>query len=87
MSGQRYKRTNFEDDDVSNGGTPTIDFNPSVVLFKGGLTTWQRKTVLERVLITLSIILSVVVIILAIMLTVKQSKINQIEGEQSKLLQ
>eukprot|EP00106_Octopus_bimaculoides_P022840 XP_014790282.1 PREDICTED: endothelin-converting enzyme 2-like [Octopus bimaculoides] len=86
MSGQRYKRTNFEDDDVSNGGTPTIDFNPSVVLFKGGLTTWQRKTVLERVLITLSIILSVVVIILAIMLTVKQSKINQIEGEQKYCL-
>nr|QHX41524.1 endothelin-converting enzyme 2-like isoform X1 [Octopus vulgaris] len=86
MSGQRYKRTNFEDDDVSNGGTPTIDFNPSVVLFKGGLTTWQRKTVLERVLITLSIILSAVVIILAIMLTVKQSKINQIEGEQKYCL-
>ncbi|GAB1602197.1 endothelin-converting enzyme homolog isoform X2 [Argonauta hians] len=87
MSGQRYKRTNFEDDDnASNGGTPTIDFNPSVVLFKGGLTTWQRKTVLERVLITLSILLSAVVIVLAVMLTVKQSKINQIESEQKYCL-
>lgn len=81
MSGQRYKRTNFDDDDVSNGGTPTIDFNPSVVLFKGGLTSWQRKTVLERVLITFSLILSVIVIVLVIMLLVKEAKVNKIENQ------
>jgi hypothetical protein len=37
MSGQGYKRTNFEDDEVtSNGGTPPpTDFGTNVV-FKGG---------------------------------------------------
>ena len=44
MSSQGYKRTNFDEDDISNGGRPpAIDFSASVV-FKGGLTLWQRKS-------------------------------------------
>ena len=74
MSGQRYKRTNFEDDDMSNGGTPPpIDFNPSI-MFKGGLTSWQRRTLLERVLIVILIIVGICLIVLATLVAVKEKK-------------
>ncbi|XP_041378589.1 endothelin-converting enzyme homolog isoform X2 [Gigantopelta aegis] len=74
MSGQRYKRTNFEDDDMSNGGTPPpIDFNPSI-MFKGGLTSWQRRTLLERALIVVLIIVGICLIVLATLVAVKEKK-------------
>ncbi|KAL5014273.1 hypothetical protein ScPMuIL_008543, partial [Solemya velum] len=83
MSGQRYKRTNFEEDDnISNGGTPPpVDFHPGVV-FKGGLTIWQKKTPMERGLLILLAILALSVIVLASLLAVKQSTINTYQKKE-----
>jgi hypothetical protein len=37
MSGQKYTRTNFEEDEVSGAGTPPPgEFNTSVVYKRGG---------------------------------------------------
>ncbi|XP_048247590.1 endothelin-converting enzyme homolog isoform X1 [Haliotis rufescens] len=79
MSGQRYKRTNFDDDDtISNGGTPpAVDFHPGIV-FKGGLTLWQRKTTLEKVLIVLLILLAISLIVIAAILAVRESQLQDL---------
>ncbi|XP_060073168.1 endothelin-converting enzyme homolog [Ylistrum balloti] len=80
MSTQGYKRTNFEEDDISNSSNPpAIDFNAGVV-FKGGLSLWQKKSILERVLFILTIVLSVSVIILAIVLASKQAHITYLQN-------
>lgn len=81
MSSQGYKRTNFEEDEISNGGSPpALDFNPGVV-FKGGLTVWQRKTVLERVLFILNVILAIAVIVLAIVVASKHTQIKKLKAK------
>ncbi|XP_071145795.1 endothelin-converting enzyme homolog isoform X1 [Mytilus edulis] len=81
MSSQGYKRTNFEEDDISNGGSPpAIDFNASVV-FKGGLTLWQRKTVLERFLFVFNVLLCITVIILAILVATKHKQIIKMKEQ------
>ena len=69
MSGQKYKRTNFEEDDnVSNGGTPPgVTYDPSIA-FKAGASFWQRRTILEKLLLSISGVLAVVVIILGIVI-------------------
>ncbi|KAK3105380.1 hypothetical protein FSP39_023788 [Pinctada imbricata] len=74
MSNQGYKRTNFEDDEVScsSGGTPGLDFNAGVV-FKGGISAWSRRSLLERGLFICVVLLSLVVIILAVILASKTS--------------
>ncbi|KAK6177608.1 hypothetical protein SNE40_015673 [Patella caerulea] len=80
MSGQRYKRTNFDDEDtLSNGGStpPPMDFAPGIV-FKGGMTVWERKTALERILLVLLVILSIALIVIASLLAVKQTEIKQV---------
>lgn len=85
MTGQRYKRTNFEDDDTfSNGPStpPGIDFFPSVAL-KGGLSAWQKKTRLERVLIVFLVALIITVIVLAAMLSVRQVKVHTVTKIQT----
>ena len=65
MSGQKYKRTNFDDDDnISTGGTPPgVTYDPAIA-FKAGATFCQKRTGLERVLIVLLVILVLVVVIL-----------------------
>lgn len=74
MSNQGYKRTNFDEDDISNSSSPPgVEFGPSVV-FKGGLTFWQKKTALERVLLVLVFALSICVLVMAIVLGSKQEK-------------
>ena len=69
MSGQKYKRTNFEEDDnISNGGTPPgVTYDPSIA-FKAGASFWQKRTILEKLLLTLSGVLAAVVIILGIII-------------------
>ncbi|XP_021346508.1 endothelin-converting enzyme homolog [Mizuhopecten yessoensis] len=80
MSTQGYKRTNFEEDDISNSSNPpALDFNAGVV-FKGGLSLWQKKSILERVLFVLTIVLSISVIILAIVLASKQAHITYLQN-------
>lgn len=81
MSSQGYKRTNFDEDDISNGGSPpAIDFSASVV-FKGGLTLWQRKSMLERVLFLLNVALCITVVILAVIIASKHSQIKTLTEE------
>jgi endothelin-converting enzyme len=67
MSGQKYKRTNFEEDDnMSTGGTPPgVTYDPSIA-FKAGASFWQKRTILEKLLICLSATLAIVVIILGV---------------------
>ncbi|XP_069117689.1 endothelin-converting enzyme homolog isoform X2 [Argopecten irradians] len=80
MSTQGYKRTNFEEDDISNtSNPPALDFNAGVV-FKGGLSLWQKKSIMERVLLILTIVLSITVIILAIVLASKQAHITYLQN-------
>ncbi|ESO99465.1 hypothetical protein LOTGIDRAFT_213427 [Lottia gigantea] len=78
MSGQRYKRTNFDDEEtLSNGGsTPTqMEFAPGI-MFKGGVNVWQRKSALERILLVLLVILLVILIIIASLLAVKEKEVK-----------
>jgi hypothetical protein len=59
MSSQGYKRTNFDEDDISNGGSPpAIDFSASVV-FKGGLTLWQISCYVASEFIALSLLVGI----------------------------
>ena len=69
MSGQKYKRTNFDDDDnMSTGGTPPgVTYDPAIA-FKAGASFWQKRSILERLLLFLTIALSVVVVILGALL-------------------
>lgn len=73
MSGQKYIRTSFEEDECSAGTmSPVRDAYPSV-MFRGSLTAWQKTTILERVLCMLLFACLIAVIILACLLAVKQS--------------
>ena len=68
MSGQRYKRTNFEEDEtVSPGGTtPTGGPFSPVVVVKPSSGFWHRRSLLECILFALLAILGVVIITMAI---------------------
>lgn len=65
MSGQKYKRTNFDDDDnTSTGGTPPgVTYDPAIA-FKAGASFWQKRSLLEKLLLFLTIALLLTVIIL-----------------------
>ena len=87
MSGQRYKRTNFDEDELtSNGGgtPPPGDYNPNVV-FKGGWLSWQRRSSQEKVLLVVLAMMTLTLIILAALLAVKDSTIKDLEkGDNNK---
>lgn len=81
MSSQGYKRTNFDEDEISNGGSPpAIDFNASVV-FKGGISLWHRKSILERVLFLVNVALCITVVVLAVIVASKHSEIKTLKEE------
>ena len=82
MSGQKYKRTNFEDDDnISTGGTPPgVTYDPAIA-FKAGATFCQKRTVLERVLFVLLIVLVVVVVVLIGALVGTKYHVKQAENK------
>ena len=69
MSGQKYKRTNFDDDDnTSTGGTPPgVTYDPAIA-FKAGANFWQKRSILEKLLLFLTLVLVVVVVILGALL-------------------
>lgn len=74
MSAQKYKRTNFEEDDNSSLAdvTPTgVTYDPAIA-FKAGATFCQRRSALERVLLFIVIVLSLLVVILAAILGAHQ---------------
>ena len=78
MSGQKYKRTNFDDDDnTSTGGTPPgVTYDPAIA-FKSGATFWQKRSNLERGLLVLLLVLTVLVLILAILLATKHVELEK----------
>ena len=82
MSGQKYKRTNFDDDDnTSTGGTPPgVIYDPAIA-FKVGASFWQKRSCLERILFPVIVILSLAVVILASLLAAKHSQLKHKEGE------
>ena len=87
MSSVGYKRTNFEDDEASNNGAPgSMDISAGVV-FKGGISIWKEKTILEQILIVLTVLLSITVVVMAIVLASKETHIiNLTQSSNSKQL-
>lgn len=95
MSGQGYKRTNFEEDDyASNGGTPPpVDFTNSVD-FRGtvnsgaglqwGLPSWKHRTTQEKVLLVLVAALTLVVVILSGIMALTDAKVKDLEERNKK---
>ncbi len=72
MSGQKYKRTNFDDDDTtSTGGTPPGVTYDAAVAFKVGANVWEKRSTLERILTLAVIFLTIIIIILAAVLASK----------------
>lgn len=69
MSGQKYKRTNFEEDDnsLADGTPPGVNYDPAVA-FKVGATFCHRRSSFERLLLVLVAVLGIVVVILAVLL-------------------
>ena len=73
MSGQKYKRTNFDDDDnTSTGGTPPgVTYDPAVA-FKVGASFWQKRSNLEKLLFFFLIVLALIIVILSSVLASKR---------------
>ncbi|XP_070206697.1 endothelin-converting enzyme homolog [Littorina saxatilis] len=80
MSGQGYKRTNFDEDELtSNGGTPPpTDYSANVV-FKGGWLSWHRRSTQERVLMVVLLLMTVTLVVLASLLAFKDSTIKDLQ--------
>ncbi|XP_048752653.1 endothelin-converting enzyme homolog isoform X3 [Ostrea edulis] len=84
MSNKGYKHTHLEEDEASENSVPgALDFETGVVV-RNNLFSWQRKTLLERVLIVLCLLLMLTVLIMAIVMAT-QSSSNQTDTQTSKL--
>ena len=72
MSGQKYRRTNFDDDEnTSTGGTPPgVTYDPAIA-FKAGATFWQKRTALEKALLVLLLLCLLTMIVLGVMLAAR----------------
>lgn len=69
MSGQKYKRTNFEEDDnsLADRTPPGVNYDPAVA-FRVGATFCHRRSSLERLLLVLVAVLGIAVLVLAVLL-------------------
>ena len=79
MSGQKYKRTNFDDDDNTSlgGGTPPgITYDPALA-FKSGAGFWQKRSTMERILLLLLLVAVTVLIVLIAVLASKHSELKE----------
>ena len=81
MSGQKYKRTNFEDDENSLAGTPSGGVYDPAVAFKAGVSFWQKRSLMEKLLFICSLILIVVVVALIIVIASQGMRIKYHEGQ------
>ena len=83
MSGQKYKRTNFEDDDNTSGGgsPPGVIYDPAVA-FKAGATFWQKRSLLERFLLVVLLVFTMVIIILGALLGIRHGEIQKIRKQK-----
>lgn len=76
MSNKGYKHTHLEEDEASESSAPgALDFETGVVV-RSSVFSWQRKTLLERILIVLCSLLLLTVLIMAIVLATKNSSPN-----------
>lgn len=76
MSNKGYKHTHLEEDEASESSAPgALDFDTGVVV-RSSVFSWQRKTLLERILIVLCSLLMLTVLIMAIVLATKDSRPN-----------
>ncbi|XP_076451587.1 endothelin-converting enzyme homolog isoform X3 [Babylonia areolata] len=85
MSGQRYKRTNFDEDELtSNGGgtPPPTEYSGTSVVFKGGWLSWHRRSTQERVLIVVLVLMTLTLVVLASLLAVKDATIKDLRKDK-----
>ncbi|XP_062578045.1 endothelin-converting enzyme homolog [Saccostrea cucullata] len=84
MSNKGYKHTHLEEEDeASEASAPgVLNFETGVVV-RSSIFSWQRKTLLERILIVLCLLLILTVIIMSIVLATKSST-HQADQEASK---
>ncbi|KAL4221416.1 Endothelin-converting enzyme 2 [Mactra antiquata] len=76
MSGQKYKRTNFEEDETSGTGTPPPgEFNTTVV-YKGA--NRAKRTWLEAILLAVAGVALVTIIVLAALLASRDKQISRL---------
>ena len=83
MSGQKYTRTNFEEDEASVAGTPTAEF-PASVMYKRGAGLFRgKRTLLECILVVILGIASLAIIVLAALLAVRDKQIEKLGNKVS----
>ena len=79
MSGQKYTRTNFEEDEASVAGTPTAGEFPASVMYKRGASVFRgKRTLLECILVVILGIASLAIIVLAALLAVRDKQIEKL---------
>ena len=79
MSGQKYTRTNFEEDEASVAGTPTAGEFPASVMYKRGASVFRgKRTLLECILVVILGIASLAIIVLAALLAVRDKQIDKL---------
>lgn len=84
MSGQKYTRTNFEEDEASVAGTPTAGEFPASVMYKRGAGLFRgKRTLLECILVVILGIASLAIIVLAALLAVRDKQIEKLENKVS----
>ncbi|XP_060561809.1 endothelin-converting enzyme homolog isoform X3 [Ruditapes philippinarum] len=85
MSGQKYTRTNFEEDEVSGAGTPPPgEFNTSVVYKRGGGLKGRRSW-LEVILLGTLGVASVTIIVLAALLVSRDKQIGRLSLQKASV--
>ena len=84
MSGQKYTRTNFEEDEASVAGTPTAGEFPASVMYKRGASVFRgKRTLLECILVVILGIASLAIIVLAALLAVRDKQIDRLGNKPS----
>ena len=82
MSNQKYRRTNFDEEEnsatevtpPSELPSPATNFNPTVSFQHYKVNFWRRRSSLEKILGVAIIILLVVIMVLAIVLKVQGTR-------------
>jgi preprotein translocase subunit SecG len=77
MTGNKYKRTNFDDDESGAGTPPGRSYEPGVV-FKASASVWHSRSVLEKAMFMLTMLFLLVVIVLAILLSAKHIEVRHV---------
>lgn len=85
MSGQKYTRTNFEEDEMSGPGTPPPgEFNTTVVYNRGGAGIKGPRTWLEVFLFGTLGVASITIIVLVALLVSRDTQISKLSLEKAR---